>query len=448
MKYYFVGIAGFGMSALAQISKDEGNEVFGSDRNFDMGLAGELRDKFERKGIKICPQDGSCLDKSFDAAVFSTAVEETNKEYAKASQLGIKIIHRADFLAQQANRFKTIAVSGTSGKSTVTALIYHILERNGFSPSLITGGAVMELIENGEIGNAARGKSEWLVIEADESDGTLVKYRPYAGVILNISKDHKEISQLMDIFKTFAQNSKMLFLNCQDEMLRTISNKSFFFGLNCADWRVENIKLSFDSSSFSINGVNFFLPLCGLHNISNLIAAVSVCFKTAGIKLEDAAKAVRDFKGVYRRFNIAGEKNSITVIDDFAHNPAKIEAALAAAKIGIRGKLIAVYQPHGFAPTRLLKNELIESFKKTLGGDDILIMPEIYYAGGSVSKDISSLDIIRPLLEAGKKAFYFEKRADVPAEIKKLALPGDRVIVMGARDLTLPCFARDILNAL
>lgn len=448
MKYYFVGIAGFGMSALAKISKDDGNEVFGSDRNFDMGLGKELREKFEKKGIKICPQDGSCIDKTFDAVILSTAIEESNKEYLKARELGINIIHRADFLAQQVNRFKTIAVSGTSGKSTVTALIYHILERNGLSPSLITGGPVMELICKGEIGNAYRGKGNWLVIEADESDGTLIKYRPYAAVILNVSKDHKEISQLMDIFKTFAKNSDMLFLNCQDAMLKTIPGKNFYFGLDCNDYSIKDIKLSFDSGSFTINGVNFFLPLCGLHNISNLIAAVAVCFKAVGISLQDIAKAVKDFKGVYRRFNIIGEKNSITVIDDFAHNPAKIEAALSAAKIDIKGKLIAVYQPHGFAPTRLLKDELIESFKKSLEDIDVLIMPEIYYAGGSVRKDISSSDIVNALIEAGKRAFYFEKRSSIPAEIKKIALPGDRVIVMGARDITLSDFARDIVNAL
>ncbi|GAB4033864.1 MAG: UDP-N-acetylmuramate--L-alanine ligase [Elusimicrobiota bacterium] len=448
MKYYFVGIAGFGMSALAQIARGQGHEVWGSDRNFDSGKAEKLREKFIEKGIRICPQDGSALDKSFDAAIFSTAVEESNPEFQKASGLGIKIIHRSDFLAQYVNRFKTIAVSGTSGKSTVTALIYHILERNGFSPWLITGGALNELIEKGEIGNAACGKSEWLVIEADESDGTLVKYRPYAGVILNISKDHKDISQLMDIFKTFAANSGKLFVNADDSLLGDISGRKFFFGLKSDETRFSDIELRFDSSSFKLNSVPFELPLPGLHNVANLAAAARVCCEVASISMRQVAEAVKDFKGVYRRFNLLGEKNGVLVIDDFAHNPAKIEAALSAASLEIKGKIIAIYQPHGFAPTRMLKNELIESFARSLRSEDLLIMPQIYYAGGTVSKDISSLDIVKALQSKGKRGIYFENRSDIPAQIKKLAMPKDRVIVMGARDLTLRDFALDILNSL
>jgi UDP-N-acetylmuramate--alanine ligase len=448
MKYYFIGIAGFGMSALAQIARFDGHNVIGSDRNFDLGKAAELKKQFEMKGIVIVPQNGEHLDKSLDAVIVSTAVEDNNIEILRAKELGLPIIHRSDFLSQYVNKHKTIAISGTSGKSTVTALVYHILNRNLFYPSIITGGAMIELIDKGEIGNAYGGTGDLLVIEADESDGSLIKYRPYCGTILNISKDHKEIAQLLEIFKVFAENCNMLFLNSDDSYLRDLNKKAFYFGLNDSEFKISEIKLSFDSASFKINGQNFILPLPGLHNVYNFLSAAKICHKAFGISLENIANSVRDFKGVYRRFNILGEKNGIYVIDDFAHNPVKIEAALKAAKIDLKGKLIAIYQPHGFAPTRLLKKELIESFYKNLSEKDILIMPEIYYVGGTVSKDISSLDIVKALNEKGKNALYFEKRDKIFGEIKKLALPGDRIIVMGARDLTLRDFALNIYNSL
>ncbi len=448
MKYYFVGIAGFGMSALAQIARGRGDEVYGSDRNFDLGKALDLKTKFENIGIKVCPQDGSQLNSDFNAAIFSTAVEENNPEFKRAKELGIKIIHRADFLASYVNNSKTIAVSGTSGKSTVTAMIYHMMEKAGLSPSLITGGALRSLMEKGGIGNSVCGKSNWLVIEADESDGTLVKYKPYAGVILNISKDHKEISQLIDIFSTFASSSDYLFVNYDDILLRELEGEKNYFGINCPYTKVSDISLHFNGSSFILNGQNFELPLAGMHNISNFVAAASVCNKAVGISLRDMAEYIKSFKGVYRRFNIMGEKNGITVIDDFAHNPAKVQAAISAALIDVKGKLISVYQPHGFAPTRLLKNEMIESFVKSMRENDILLIPEIYYVGGTVNKDISSKDIVEAVSKKGRNAFYFEKRSDIIPAIKKMVSSGDRVIVMGARDLSLHSFATEIMEAL
>lgn len=432
------------MSALAQIAKAKGAQVFGSDRNFDSNSAWDLKEKFEKKGIKIVPQDGTHLDFTFDAAVFSTAVEKENLEYKKAENLKIKIIHRSDFLADYINKFKTVAVSGTSGKSTVTALIYHILERNGLSPSIITGGALNELIDEGEIGNAAAGNSDWLVAEADESDGTLVKYSPYAGVILNISKDHKEISQLMPVFNEFSSKCKTVFLNEDDEYVKELPGNKIFFSLK----KIENLKMTFSGSEFTTEGEKFFLPLPGEYNIRNFAAAVCVCRNLAGLSMKNISSSVRDFKGVYRRFNIIGEKNGICVIDDFAHNPAKIEAALSAAKIDLKGRLFAVYQPHGFAPTRLLRKELIETFSKSLRKEDFLFMPDIYYAGGTVAKDISSADIINPLKETGLNAFYMPERKNIPSAIREKIKSGDRIISMGARDLSLRKFASDILEAL
>jgi len=393
MKYYFIGIAGFGMSALAQISRMEGNEVSGSDRAFDLGLAMDMKEKFEKIGIKIYPQDGKAIDEQFDIVIVSTAIEENNPEINKAKELGLKIIHRSDFLLGYINSNKTIAVGGTSGKSTITAMIYHILEQNNFSPSIITGGALISLMEKGLIGNSFKGKSEWLIAEADESDGTITKYSPYACVISNISKDHKDIDELKKTFSIFIENSKEVFLNSDDENLKGLSSKFIPFSLS----EIENIKLFPFYSEFDYKGIHFKLPLPGIYNISNAICSIKVCNILTGLSLDNISKSISTYKGVYRRFNIIGEKNGIFVIDDFAHNPAKIEAVLKAVHIDKNKRIIAIYQPHGFAPTRMLKDELIDTFYKNLNKRDILFMPEIYYVGGTVNKNISSLDLIKVL---------------------------------------------------
>jgi len=432
------------MSALAQISRMEGNGIFGSDRAFDLGQAADIKEKFGSLGIGIYPQDGRVLDKTFDAVIVSTAVEDSNPEIVRAKELGLEIIHRSDFLASYLNKNKTVAVGGTSGKSTVAAMIFHILRENGLDPSIITGGALNSLMEKGLPGNAFSGKGEWLVIEADESDGTIAKYSPAAGIVLNVSRDHKDVEELKKIFSVFINKSKTVYLGGDDENLRGLAEKAVYFGLSEAS----GVKLSPYRSEFTFEGVKFEIPLPGLYNISNALCAIKFCRGSAGLPLEKIARAFASYKGVFRRFNVLGEKKGVVVVDDFAHNPAKIEAALGAAHIDGSKRVIAVYQPHGFTPTRTLKAELIESFSRGLNEGDLLFMPEIYYVGGTVSKNISSLDLVNPLREKGKKAFYFEKRPEITKEIKKAARPGDLILVMGARDLTLHSFAEEIYNSL
>ena len=201
------------------------------------------------------------------------------------------------------------------------------------------------------------------------------------------------------------------------------------------------------ASSFEINGVPFKLPAPGLYNIENALAATAIA-ADLGVPLVKCAAALENFKGVDRRFRIVGEKKGVTVIDDYAHNPAKISAVLKAAHGDKNRPVIAVYQPHGFTPARHLKNELIESFVSGLGSEDILVMPEIYYAGGTVSKTISSKDLTDEVSKKGGKALFFERRADIPAALAPLAKSGAVVLVMGARDVTLSDLAREILKAL
>jgi UDP-N-acetylmuramate--alanine ligase len=442
-KTHFVGIGGHGMSALAQIHAMSGEEITGSDRLYDKKIDCPIWQKMRDLNISFFPQDGSGISENTGRVVLSTAIEEDNPDLKKAKELNLEIVHRAELLATHIEKSKTIAVSGTSGKSTVTAMIYEIMEKAGMSPGLITGGSSLYLQENGLIGNAINGKSEYLVIEADESDGSLVKYKPYLGMVLNVTKDHKEISELKEIFSKFKTHCQKFIVCNEDDNLNHLKDGSVTFGLKSGDVVPVDIELGPTSCRFKIDGVSFVLPVSGMHNVSNGVAAVSAC-KELGISLEKCASGLHDFRGVYRRFVSVGKHKDIEVIDDFAHNPAKISASLSAAKL--RGKrLLVFFQPHGYFPTKLMKNDYIETFS-TLGKDDILWMPEIYYSGGTVDRSISSNDIVSVVREKGINANFEPDRKKIAEQISKHAKAHDVVLVLGARDLTLPEFAKDIFN--
>ena len=425
-KVHFVGAAGFGVSALAQFHVMGGGAATGSDRTFDAGGAGELRAKLEALGIGIFPQDGTALDGSHAYAVASTAIEKDNKDLERVRALGLKLVHRADELSRHVAEHKSIAVAGTSGKSTVVAMIFEILEAAGLSPSVITGGALTSLIKRGFVGNAFRGKSDLLVVESDESDGTLVRYRPWLGVYLNISKDHQELAELERLFAEFRRNSANW--------------------LDASGLRAEAVETGPQGSRFSVEGRVFALPAPGRHNVENALAAVAAC-REAGVSLPDCAKALAAFQGVSRRFESVGASRGVEVVDDFAHNPVKVAAALAAAHLRA-ARVHAVFQLHGFAPARFMKAEFLDAFAAGLGRDDVLCLPEIFYAGGTAAKDVSAADYARELKARGKDARFFADRASLPAALAREARGGDLVLVMGARDPSLPRFARDLLAAI
>jgi UDP-N-acetylmuramate--alanine ligase len=425
-KVHFIGAAGFGVSALAQFHVMGGGSATGSDRTFDTGGAPELRAKLEGLGIKIFPQDGGALDGSHAYAVASTAIEKDNQDLERVRALGLKLLHRADALAERVADHKTIAVAGTSGKSTVVAMIFEILESAGLSPSVITGGALNSLIRRGFVGNAFRGKSELLVVESDESDGTLVRYRPWLGVYLNVSKDHQDLAELERLFAEFRSHSREW--------------------LDATGLRAENVEPGPRESAFTVDGQRFRLPVPGLHNVENALAAIAACRK-AGVSLADCAKALAAFQGVSRRFESVGAARGVEVVDDFAHNPAKVAAALAAAHLR-SPRVLSIFQLHGFAPARFMKAEFLDAFAASLGERDVLWLPEIFYAGGTAAKDISAADYARELKARGKDARFFKDRAGIPADLAREAKTGDLVLSMGARDPSLSAFARDLLSAL
>ncbi|MEI7737000.1 MAG: Mur ligase domain-containing protein, partial [Ferruginibacter sp.] len=216
---FFIGVAGVGMSAIAQYLQGIGIQSSGSDRYFKDGEYNETKEKLEATGIKCFAQNGEGITTATDLVVVSTAIEETVPEVQKAKQLNIPILKRSEVLALIAESKKTIAVGGTSGKSTTSAMLFDILEYARMQPSIISGAGLTSIIKEGKIGNAKVGAGEWLVIEADESDGSIVQYHPEVGLLLNIDKDHQEIDELMQIFGTFKNNSKQLFIVNQSNAL-------------------------------------------------------------------------------------------------------------------------------------------------------------------------------------------------------------------------------------
>ncbi len=445
--FFFIGVAGTGMSAIAQYLSGIGKKISGSDREFGKERKLEIESQLENAGIKCFNQNGSGIDAETEVCIVSTAVETSNIEYQKALKLNIPIIHRADLLAAICDTKKTIAVAGTSGKSTTAAMIYHIMEQQGKAVSFIGGAGLISLQEKGKIGNAtANPQSDYLVIEADESDGSLVKYKPEIGIILNIDKDHKELDELEEIFNVFKQNIKgQIVVNQSNNRASKYSeNIKFDFGTNAnCGFNASNFSKEGFKISFSINDILFEMPILGEHNMENANAAVAACSQM-GVTVEEAARALKNYKGIYRRHQLIGEPNGVYLIDDYAHNPVKLSASIKACQFA-DNKLITWFQPHGFKPTKFLRKEFVEEIASALREGDEIWLSEIYYAGGTVTKDISANDLVQDLVKLGKKAFFVENRKDFPDKIKNKLKAKDIVLLTGARDYSLSEFA-DYVN--
>jgi UDP-N-acetylmuramate--alanine ligase len=446
---FFIGVAGSGMSAIAQYLQGIGKKVTGSDRFFQAGAYNETQAKLEAEGIQCFVQNGEGITAETDLVVVSTAVEETVAEVQKAKQLNIPIIKRSELLALIAASKKTIAVGGTSGKSTTSAMLFDIMEYAGLQPSIISGAGLVSLIKKGKIGNAKVGEGEWLVIEADESDGSIVQYKPDIGLLLNVDKDHKEMDVLMEVFGVFKKNSRLFVVNQSHYLAKTLSQNTtqdFSWKGETAGYKATSFMQKGLAIHFGINAVPFQLHLVGKHNMENALAAVTVAAET-GISIETAAAALAKYEGIYRRHQVLGNKNGVWVIDDFAHNPVKCAAAIEACQ-PIASKVIAWFQPHGYGPTKFLRNDFVEEISKVLRQQDEIWMSEIFYAGGTAVKDISANDLITDLKAKGKNAFFCENRNDLAAAIQPHLTNDCVLLLMGARDPSLEQFAKKVWEQL
>jgi UDP-N-acetylmuramate--alanine ligase len=441
---FFTGILGTGMSALAQFCRWSGLSVAGSDRLLDAAYQAPVRTALESIGCRLFAQDGSGIAAGVQALVVSTAIEEQNPDIAAARAANIPVFHRSELLAAIVNTRRSIAVAGTSGKSTVTAMLFHLLDNCGMAPSLITGANLHSLIARGHIGNAWVGKSDWLIFEADESDGSIVHYHPAISLILNVSLDHKPIVEIIELFKTLSDHSSTTIANGDDAGLRSVPAMATFGHSMQSQWRCDEIALEGNAVAVALGGRRYRIPFPGLHNGRNLLAALSVGLY-CGCSPDRLAAACPTFGGLQRRFDCTNTKRGVTVIDDYAHNPEKIAAAITTAQT-LGRRLFAIFQPHGFGPTRFMFAELVALFSRVFRDSDTLILLPIYYVGGTARQDISSLMIADAL--TGKRAHVLapRERDEVPGIIAAAAESGDTVLLMGARDPSLPLFARAIAD--
>ena len=447
--FFFVGIAGTGMSAIAQYLRGTGKKVSGSDRLFNKENKMLIQEQFEQQGIQCYFQDASGVTPDVDVLVVSTAIEETNIEYQKAKELNIPIIKRSELLASISRTKRTIAVGGTSGKSTTTAMIFHILEENGVSPSIMSGAGLTSLQEKGLPGNAWVGKSDWLVIEADESDGSIVNYTSEIALLLNMDRDHKEYDELTALFKTFRDHTTQRFIvNQSHPKSKELSvDKQYDFGVdvscgfNGTDFKQEGFSIS-----FKCNGEKVTIPVIGKHNMENALAAIACCH-SIGVSIADCAKALSQYRGIYRRTQLAGTAKGITVIDDFAHNPAEIVCAIKACQT-VGERVFAWFQPHGFGPLKFMHKELETETIAALRPTDTLILSDVYYAGGTVTREVTTADVVKEIEKKSQQIIYFPDRKEMIPFLQKNAKSGDVILIMGARDTTLSDFAKEIVKEL
>lgn len=447
--FFFIGIAGIGMSAIAQYLRGIGKNVSGSDRLF----AGEkmtIQTQLEDLGIKCYNQDGSGIDETVDIVVISTAIEESNIELVKARSLNIKVVKRSELLASISKTKRTISVGGTSGKSTTTAMIFHILNQCGKSPSLMSGAGLTALQKQGFVGNSYNGKSDWLVIEADESDGSIVNYTSEIALLLNMDRDHKEFAELTQLFETFRANTtKRFIVNQSHPKSKSLSvNSEYDFGVNLPEVGFNGTDFSQNGFTirFNCNGEGVNLSAIGKHNMENALAAIAACHAT-GVSITDAARALSTYEGIYRRTQIIGKSNNKIVIDDFAHNPAEVVCAIKSCQ-NIGKRVIAWFQPHGYGPLKFMHKELIHEVLNVLRSNDLFILSDVYYAGGTVNKEVTSEMVANELKRFSSNIHFFPNREDLIPYLDENSKEGDIILTMGARDPYLPQFAQKILDAI
>lgn len=428
--YHFVGAAGVGMSAVAQASLDVGHRVTGSDRFLDTGADVETITKLKKCGAKFFPQDGSGITANTTAVVVSTSIEAGNPDLVAAERLGVPVLHRSEMLARLVADSPSIAVTGTSGKSTVTAMLGCILEHCGMDPSVVNGAPVLNWITDSRVGNARRGRPDLWVIEADESDRSLLRYRPDWAVITNASQDHFGMDETLQLFRSFAAQ-------VQKRCVNAVADPSILAGFAP--------ETTIDGGRFTYGDTVFDVPVPGRHNCENALLAAKTA-ELVGCKLKDAADALRKFKGVHRRLERVGSVCGVTVVDDYAHNPAKIAAAWDTFAPHCR-RMTAVWRPHGYAPLRNMCDPLAYMFaSRAIRPHRLLVLP-VYDAGGTADRSVRSEMLVERAKGLGVDARCVDP-ADVPRSIATSAKQGDIVLVMGARDPYLPKMARDILVAL
>ena len=458
--YFFSGVGGSGMLPLALILRGKGVTVAGSDRSLDQGRLGAKFEYLKAQGIALFPQDGSGITSADQILVRSAAVEDTVGDVIAAKRVGAQDLKRPQLLAELFNAARVrIGVAGTSGKSTTTGMIAWLLYRAGRDPTVMNGAVMKNFVTPDALfASALVGKGDAFVSEVDESDGSIARYEPTIAVVNNIALDHKSMDELRALFTGFVNKAEIAVLNLDNEetaalvMATKVRTRTYSLRSGLADLHCSAIRLAPDGVSFDVlekdtrESATVDLAVPGEHNVSNALAALSAA-RACGMTLNVAAAALKGFSGTKRRLEVVGKANNITVIDDFGHNPDKITATLNTLH-AFPGRLLIMFQPHGFGPLKLMKTEFIDTFASLMKADDVLVMPQPVYYGGTTDRSVTSEDIAEGVRTKNRQAIALPTREDCGDWLIQHAKAGDRVLVMGARDDTLSVFARDLLARL
>jgi len=455
-QYFFCGIGGSGMLPLAAILRAQGARVAGSDRSLDAGRLAPKFDYLKSLGIGLSPQDGSGVGESA-LLVTSAAVEDTIPDVVRARELGLDHLTRPQLLARLLNAAQTsIAVGGTSGKSTVTGMIGWILHSMHRQPTVMNGAVMKNFVApSAPFASALVGDPELFVSEVDESDGSIALYKPTVAVLGNISLDHKEMAELRSLFAAFLARAQKAVVNLDDPESRAIAEAirdpiGFGFDSPQAKLRGRNLEMLPEGVRFTVeldgerHDVQLAVP--GRHNAMNALAALGAVH-ALGLPLGEAAAALARFAGLKRRLETVGTAGGVTVIDDFAHNPDKIAATLATLTAQ-PGRLLIMFQPHGYGPIAKMGGELAETFARGMRAGDRLYLPDAVYQGGTVDRSKGSDWLAEAIHAAGGQAQHIPERASIAKALLSEALPGDRIAILGARDDTLSDFAAELLEQL
>lgn len=441
---HIIGIGGAGMSAIAHVLLRMGHTVSGSDAADGVAVS-----RLRNEGATVfVGHDGGNLPDSLDAVAYSTAVSKTNPEMARAAERGVLTLRRAEILQAIAAVRKTLAVAGTHGKTTTSTLLAHVLEGGNTRPSWIVGGEIV-----GKSGGAHWDDGDLFVVEADESDGTFVELGAHGIIVTNVEPDHLEyygsldnrdgaIANLHATFDRFVREATGPKVLCLDDEgsagLASRHGGVITYGTHeDADYRILDVELDRFSSHFVIahddefTGIEIHIP--GIHNVRNATAAFALGHEL-GVSYDAASAGLAAFRGVGRRFSLRGEHNDITFVDEYAHLPGEVRAALAAAKVGDWRRIVAVFQPHRYSRTDQIGHE----FEGAFDDADVLVLNGVYAAGEQPRPGVDG-HTIRRAVEKGVShppITYIEERSVLAEQVVKMLQPGDLCITIGAGDIT------------
>jgi UDP-N-acetylmuramate--alanine ligase len=455
---FFCGIGGSGMLPLACIVRASGGRVAGSDRSLDAGRVAPKFDYLRSLGISLFPQDGSGPEPGM-IFITSAAVEDNVPDVVRARELGLTHLTRPQFLAQLLNSAqRSVAVGGTSGKSTVTGMVGWILDACHRRPTVMNGAVMKNFATpSAPFASALVGDPELFVSEVDESDGSIALYKPEIAVLTNVSLDHKEMAELRSLFASFLLRARKSVLNLDDPETRALAD--IVPAANCVGYGFDSPGAALMGKQLELlpEGVTFVveaegerqdvrLTVPGRHNASNALAALAAT-RALGVSLADGAAALAGFEGLRRRLESVGTAGGVTVIDDFAHNPDKIDATLATLRAQ-PGRLLILFQPHGYGPLAKMGDELARSFARGMAPDDRLYLPDPVYHGGTVERSRGSDWLAEAVIAQDRQAEHIPERSAIGDALVAEARDDDRILIMGARDDSLSEFAAELVERL